>query len=86
MGAPEEKLYYVEFKDGKIFLADSVTCGGPFDILYKASGDKLIVIVELSDVMKLHGVSEAEFYFVGSDIIFDCKYEKGKKYKRFSEK
>ena len=65
----EENMGYVEFRDGKAYYLQ--TGRGAEDVqefVYKAEGDKLIV--DLPDEAKEQGVSSAEFYFEGDELVF----------------
>jgi hypothetical protein len=67
----DDELDSLEFRDGKAYAANP---GKPEqEITYVVSGDKLAVV--LPDEAKAIGMTSAEFYIEGSDVIFETMFE-----------
>ena len=65
----EENMGYVEFRDGKAYhLQTGREAEDVQEFTYRADGGKLIV--DLPDEAKEQGVSAAEFYLEGNDLVF----------------
>jgi hypothetical protein len=65
-GTPEEERARVEFKDGKVYFADSGADDEPTELEYKSGSDKTPVMI--TPEMKEEGVESIEIFFEGESL------------------